>query len=109
MNCASKLTNLKRMLNIDLSDASLDSKLEVYLEIAHDEILNWMYINYGNVPKGAEMPSKYDVTQVQAVLAGFAIEGGEGEFKHTENGIVREFQYSNMLDFIRAHVYQLLR
>ena len=109
MNCASKLTMLKRLLNIDLADTSLDDKLQVYLEMSRDEILNWMYINHADRPADAELPEKYDVTQVQAVMAGFTLEGGENEFKHVENGITREFHYSDMLEYIRAHVYQKVR
>ena len=54
------------------------------------------------------MPTKYDVTQVNAVVAGFNLQGGENQFRHSENGIIREWHYSDMLDYIRAHVYQLL-
>lgn len=106
MNCAKKLSMLKTLLHIDASDKSQDDILTVYLELAHDEILNWMYINYKDRPVDAEMPEKYDVTQVQAVVAGFNLQGGENELKHTENGITREFNHPDMQSFIRARVYQ---
>ncbi len=106
MNCATKLSMLKTLLNIDAADTSQDDKLSVYLELSHDEIINWMYINYADKPADAEMPEKYDVTQVQAVVAGFNLQGGENELKHVENGITREFSYPDMQAFIRARVYQ---
>lgn len=106
MTDAEKLTTLKTMLKIDGEDE--DAQLNVYLSIAHDEILNWMYINEADVPEGAEMPAKYDMTQINAVIAGFNLQGGENQFRHSENGITREWHYSDLLDYIRAHVYQLL-
>ena len=106
MTDAEKLTTLKTMLKIDGED--VDAQLNVYLSIAHDEILNWMYINKADVPEDAEMPAKYDMTQINAVIAGFNLQGGENQFRHSENGITREWHYSDMLDYIRAHVYQLL-
>ena len=109
MNCASKMSNLKTLLGIPLSDTTQDDQLNVYLSMAKDEILNWMYINFADVPEDAEVPDKYAVVHVNAVVAGFNLQGGENEFKHVENGITREFHYSDMVDYIRAHVYQKVR
>jgi len=109
MNCASKMSNLKRLLGIDLADTSQDGQLNVYLELSHDEIINWMYINYPDKPQNAEMPSKYDVTQVQAVVAGYNMQGGENQTKHSENGILREWHFTDMVEYIRAHVNQIPR
>jgi len=109
MNCASKIKNLKTLLGIPLSDSSQDEQLNVYLSMAKEEILNWMYINFADVPQDAEVPDKYAVVHVNAVVAGFNLQGGENEFKHVENGITREFHYSDMVDYIRAHVYQKVR
>ena len=107
MNCAEKLSMLKRILGIDVSDTTQDETLEAYLSFAKNEILSWMYINYPDMPEEAELPSKYATTQVQAVVAGYNLRGGENEYKHTENGIVREWHYTDMLEYIRAHVNQI--
>lgn len=109
MNCASKMANLKTLLGIDLSDKTQDDQLNVYLSMAKEEILNWMYVNFADVPEDAEVPDKYAVVQVNAVIAGYNLQGGENEFKHVENGITREFHYTDMVDYIRAHVYQKVR
>ena len=70
MNCAGKLKSLKAILNIASDDSSMDDALTVYLEMTRDEIINWMYINYADKPEDAELPQKYDIVQIQAVVAG---------------------------------------
>ncbi len=109
MNCAGKLKNLKSILKIASDDTSMDDDLSTYLDIAREEITNWMYINYADKPEEVELPRKYDVVQVQAVIVGLNMQGGENQFKHTENGISREWHYTDMLEYIRAHVNQIPR
>lgn len=109
MNCASKLTNLKSLLGIDIADTSQDALLTVYLDLSREEIINWMYINFPTVPTDADMPTKYDVTQVNAVVAGLNMQGGENQYKSVENGVTREWHYTDMLEYIRAHVNQIPR
>lgn len=109
MNCASKLNNLKTLLGIDRSDTSQDALLTVYLELSRQEIINWMYINYPSVPCDFELPDKYSTTQVQAVVTGLNMQGGENQYKSNENGVVREWHYTDMLEYIRAHVNQIPR
>lgn len=109
MNCASKLKNLKSLLGIDDADTSQDAQLAVYLSMSREEILNWMYINYPSVPEDADVPDKYSVVQVMAVVAGYNMQGGENQYKHSENGIVREWHYTDMIEYIRAHVNQIPR
>lgn len=103
-----KLTKLKLQLNIEASDTQYDSKLLEYLDMARREIINWMYINYEDVPEEAEMPNKYEVVQIQSVVVAFNLEGGENETTHIENGIHRYFHYSSMVDYVHSHVYQLI-
>ena len=109
MNCASKLKNLKSILGIDDTDTSQDAQLTVYLSMSREEILNWMYINYPSIPEDADVPDKYSVVQVMAVVAGYNMQGGENQYKHSENGIVREWHYTDMIEYIRAHVNQIPR
>ena len=107
MNCASKLTNVKRILGIDLSDTTQDGMISAYLNLAGEAIIEWMYINLGEIPTDATVPNKYASTQVMAVVAGINIKGGENQWKHSENGIVREWHYTDMLEYVRAHVNQI--
>jgi len=104
MTNADKLATLKIMLNIE--DTSLDEKLNAYLGMSEKEIIEWYYTNTGT-PEEATMPTKYDVTQIYAVVTAITIEGAEGEEVHHENGIIRHFAYDTMVKYIRSHVYPL--
>lgn len=105
MSCSDKkLNTLKTLLGIEATDNSQDEVLNAYLDMAKAEILNWMYIKFPDVIADVELPAKYNVTQIHAVVAGYNLQGGENELKHTENGIIREFDYSSMVDWIHGHV-----
>lgn len=107
MTTDTKLGMLKDILNIH--DNLLDTKLSNYLDLSQQEILEWMFINRGGVPETiVSVPSRYEVTQIYAVVAGFNGEGGENETAVTENGIHREFHYTDMLHYIRSNVFQLV-
>lgn len=93
---------VKTLLRIDSADTSEDALIETYLEAAAQEILSWRYSNARNVPEA--VPAEYEITQVQAVINGYTQSGIEGQLRSSENGIVREFQFSDMVSFIRAHV-----
>ena len=102
MTAAEKLAMVKTLLRIDSADTSEDALIETYLEAAAQEILSWRYSNARNVPEA--VPAEYEITQVQAVINGYTQSGIEGQLRSSENGIVREFQFSDMVSFIRAHV-----
>lgn len=103
-----KLTALQTMLS-DGGETPSASVLSTYLDLAEAEILAWRYGDVGGVPEGATVPSKYDQTQVFAVLEGYTHAGGEGESHHSENGITRDFVYADMVDYIRQNVSALVR
>lgn len=109
MTNSEKLSTLKTLLGIEASDNTQDEVLNVYLSMSESEILNWMYIKFPDVIADAEMPEKYAITQIQAVVAGYNLQGGENELKHTENSIIREFDYSTMVDWIRGHVQHIAK
>ena len=48
--------------------------------------------------------AEYEPTQVMACVAGFSLSGAENETDHSENSVIRKFKYSDMLDYIHAHV-----
>jgi hypothetical protein len=101
MTDAEKLSQLKALLQI--TDTTQDSTLTVYLTLARDEILNWLYS--GKTPEGvSDVPARYIPTQIQAVVVGYSQSGAEGQLAHTENAISRQFEYSNMLAFIKSNV-----
>ena len=110
MSCPDqKLNTLKTLLGIGASDNSQDGVLNTYLDMAKSEIINWMYIKFPDVLADAEMPEKYAGVQIHAVIAGYNLQGGENELKHTENGITREFDYSSMIDWIHGHVQHIAK
>jgi len=47
---------------------------------------------------------EFDMVQIMACVAGYSISGAENETSHSENGIQRSFRYSDIVDYIRAHV-----
>lgn len=101
MTDAEKLVQLKALLQI--TDTTQDATLAVYLSLARDEILSWLYS--GKTPDGVtDVPERYVPTQIFAVVAGFSMQGAEGQLAHTENSISRQFEYSNMLSFIKGNV-----
>lgn len=102
MTDAEKLERLKVLLNDNTTDH--DAQYGVYLSMASDEILNWLY-SIVAMPEGATVPPKYEQVQIMAVVAGVNIQGAENQTSHSENGIVRAFKHSDMVDYIHAHVY----
>lgn len=99
MSSDEKLELLVTLLDAD-SDAS--EKLEAYLTIAEKEILSWRYSYAGGIPK--EFPPEYEMTQINAVIAGFNLIGAENQTQHSENGIQRMFKHSDMISYIRSNV-----
>ena len=109
MTDAEKLTMIKTLLE-DGGEMPSDEKLTAYLSIAKSEILAWIYHLVGGVPEDVTVvPSKYDQTQIYAVIAGYTQAGAEGEQTHIENGVHRHFRYAEMLDYIHNNVLPLVR
>jgi hypothetical protein len=48
--------------------------------------------------------AEFDTVMVMACVAGYGLRGLENQTSSTENGITRQFKYSDMVDYIRAHV-----
>ena len=109
MTDAEKLTMVKTLLE-DGGEMPSDEKLTAYLSIAKSEILAWIYHLVGGVPEDVTVvPSKYDQTQIYAVVAGYTHAGAESESVHVENGVHRHFIYGDMLDYIHDHVLPYVR
>ena len=104
MTDAQKLATLKILLD-DGGEVPSDEKLNTYLELSKAEILSWKYHLVGGVPADVtDVPSLDEGAQIYAVVAGYTHAGAEGQSKHTENGIARDFRYSDMIDYIRNYV-----
>lgn len=109
MTDAEKLTMVKTLLE-DGGEMPSDEKLTAYLSIAKSEILAWIYHLVGGVPMDVtEVPTKYENTQVYAVIAGYTQAGAEAESAHVENAVHRHFRYSDMLDYIHNNVLAYVR
>ncbi len=86
-----KLERLKLLLNI--SDASEDNLLSVYLRIAEEKILNRLY------PFGYEhstVPSKYSFKVIEIAQYLYLRRGSEGETSHSENGVSRSYESADV-------------
>ena len=109
MTDAEKLATVKVLLE-DGGEMPSDEKLNTYLSIAKGEILAWQYHLIGGVPDDVStVPTKYENTQVYAVVAGYTHAGSEGESRHVENSVTRDFKYSDMLDYIHNNVLPFVR
>ena len=100
MTTAEKMAMVKAILRID--DTSEDTLITTYLSMASNEILSWRYSNASATPEN--VPSEYEMTQVQAVVNGYTLSGVEGQILSVENGTHRHFKHSDMVDYIRANV-----
>jgi hypothetical protein len=87
-----------------------DETLNTYIAVAGNEILSWMYHLVGGVPEDVtDVPERYDGTQIYAVVVGFTQSGAEGQAMSIENGVHRNFRYSDMLDYIHNKVLPIAR
>ena len=105
MTDAEKLTAIKTLLS-DGGEMPSDDKLNMYIKLAGDEILEYLYGDIGGVPEDVTaVPSKYERVHIFAVIAGFTHAGAEGQSAHIENGVHRNFNYDDMVGYIRDSKY----
>lgn len=112
MTDVQKLEIVKTLLDDGTGYLPSDEKLNTYITLAGNEILNWLYWDIGGVPEDVtEVPSKYDGVQIYAVIAGYTHAGSEGQSAHIENGVHRNFNYDDMVAYIRdtRHVTPYVR
>lgn len=109
MTDAEKLTVIKTLLD-DGGEMPSDGKLNTYIQIAGQEILAWKYHLIGGVPEDVtEVPAAEDITHIYAVVAGYTHAGAESESRHSENSVIREFVYGDMVEYIRNNVLPYVR
>ena len=110
MTDSQKLTTVKTLIEDGSGYMPSDETLNTYISIAGNEILAWMYHLVGGVPDDvAEVPTKYEQIQIYAVVVGWTHAGAEGQGLSIENGVHRDFRYSDMLDYIHNNVIPIAR
>ena len=93
MTDAEKLTRVKLLME-DGGEVPSDEKLTEYLTIAGNEILYWVYHLVGGVPIDVtEVPTKYENTQVYAVIAGYTQAGWWRRVPSTKMAVERTRRY----------------
>ena len=107
MTSAEKLAMTKSLLGISSTDTSCDDTIATFLSVAEQEILSWRY-SYGSA-EVTEVPPEYEMTQIYAVIAGFSQRGAENQLQHTENGISAQFEFSDMIRYVRANVIPICK
>ena len=110
MTDTEKLITVQTLLDDGTGYMPSDMLLKTYLSLAKSEILSWMYHLVGGVPEDVTaVPSKYEGIQIYAVVVGFTQSGAEGQGLSIENGVHRDFRYSDMLDYIHNNVLPYAR
>ena len=93
---------IKSIIQSILGEQIDDSLLSDYISQAQDICADWEYSLIG-VPADLDK-TKYNTLVIDAVVTGYSIRGAENETQHSENGILRGFSYTDMRDYIRAHL-----
>ena len=110
MTDAQKLITVQTLIEDGSGYMPSDETLNTYIQVAGNEILVWMYHLVGGVPDSVtEVPSKYEGIQIYAVVVGWTHAGAEGQGLSIENGVHRDFKYSDMLDYIHNNVLPYVR
>jgi len=103
MTNAEKTTMIRGMLG----DNTLD--VGVYLDFTKEAILDHLYTLVERPSTVTDVPREYEMVQVQAVIAGWNIKGGENESMHSENGVSRTFHFTDCLQYIQSNVIPYAR
>ena len=110
MTDAQKLITVQTLIDDGTGYMPSDTLLSTYIAVAGNEILSWMYHLVGGVPSDVtDVPSKYEGIQIYAVVVGFTQSGAEGQGMSIENGVHRDFKYTDMLDYIHNNVLPYVR
>ena len=110
MTDAQKLQTVKVLISDGSGYLPSDETLSTYIETAGKEILQWMYHLIGGVPDDVtEVPARHEGIQIYAVVVGWTQSGAEGQGLSIENGVHRDFRYSDMLDYIHNNILPYAR
>lgn len=95
MTTAEKITMVKTLTG---DTAAADALISVYLDDAQAAILRRRY-PFG-IPEGASVEPIYEMLQVKLAARYYLRRGGEGEMRHSENGIDRTYGSVNDEDLL---------
>ena len=110
MDNAQKLSTIKILLEDGSGYMPSDETLDQYITLSGNEILAWMYHLVGGVPETVtEVPAKYDNVHIYAVISGWTHAGAEGQTLSIENGVHRDFKYTDMINYIHNNVLPYAR
>lgn len=110
MTDAEKLATIKILLEDGSGYIPTDATISQYITLAGNEILAWMYHLVGGVPEDVTaVPTKYEQIHIYAVVTGWTHAGAEGQTLSIENGVHRDFAYTDMLDYIHNNVLPYVR
>jgi hypothetical protein len=89
-----EMDRVERLTTLISPDTASPDLLTVLLEQAEGIVLNKRY-PFG-IPEGATVPPAYEHIQLQIALELFAKMGAEGQTAHSENGINRTYEASDV-------------
>ena len=95
---ATKIETVKTL--IGLNSESADAEIQVYLDLAEQEILTW---TFGKDTMLTETPSWLEPVQIMAVVVGFNQKGATGETMQIIDEVHHDFKYDSMLAYIHAN------
>ena len=78
---------MRTMLGSECEDD--DITLSTYLNVAEQKIINHRFPYNSKV---VEVEPRYEMQMIELAIYLYSIRGGEGERKHTENGVLREWR-----------------
>lgn len=89
-----EMEKVERLATLISPDTASPDMLTVLLEQAEGIVLNRRY-PFG-IPEEATVPTAYEHIQIQIALELFAKMGAEGQTAHSENGISRTYEASDV-------------
>ena len=91
----------KNMVQNMIDDPSLtQEQIEYYLKKSAASIMDRLYAAYSQRPEDEELPSRYEMLQVELAIRYIARRGGEGEISHSEGGVSRTWANADDSDLL---------
>lgn len=99
MDLATKI----RILNTLVDDGTSEETLSIYLDRARELILNIVYPTERN-RADMDVPSMYEMKQIEIAEYLLNKRGAEGEIQHIENGTHRNYGSSDVPEAMIRHI-----
>lgn len=101
MTDTDKLSILKVMVGIPAESTSDDATLTVYLTLSANKVLRRAY-PYDNTV--TVVPAQYETLQCAIAAYLWNKRGAEGQTSHSENGISRSYESSDVPESLLSHI-----